>query len=112
MNMKDLKKEAKELKIKGYTKMEQGQLIEAISLAKVESQKVILEKDQPERKVEAPDNTNLAEVAGFHITSFILGHRLAFAIVVLAIVSGSFVFQYLTRPEPTLWEKLMGYLPF
>jgi len=109
--MKDLKKEAKELKIKGYTKMDQGQLIEAISLKKVEMEKVALEKDQPERKVEAPDNTKPAEVAGFHITSFLLGRRLASAIIILVIVGSGFAYKYLTR-EPTMWEKLMGYLPF
>ena len=114
MSIQDLKKEAKELKIKGYTKMDTAALTEAISTAKVENTRKHLEMEQA-AKVENTRKhleTPIADAVANDVSSFMSGRKFIGAGItfVLFVVTG--VLYYLTRPEPTMWEKLMGYLPF
>ena len=139
--LKDLKKTAKVLKIKGGYKMDKAQLIEAISLAEVEAKTKELEKETPVIKTDEtskPVQPTVAEKAGFSImrailaiVGFVVGivvtigsfigvgivgfftsRKVRYACGTIVLIVGGFWLHYLTRPEPTFWEKLMGYMPW
>ena len=113
--LKDLKIEAKELKIKGYSKMDKPALISAISVAKIENTRKHLHDEEKARlkatrkHLEEQPNTP-AEATGFHIPNFLLGRRIVAGSMVVTIIAIGGLLSYLTRPEPTAWDKLMNYL--
>lgn len=122
MSIQDLKKEAKELKIKGYTKMDAAALTEAISTTKVENTRKHLSVLTPLNS-DTPPDPSLAEKTGFTLARFFLekggnflgfitSRKFIFTTSTVALIGVGFYLNYLMRPEPTMLEKLMGYLPF
>jgi hypothetical protein len=127
MSIQDLKKEAKELKIKGYTKMDAAALTEAISTTKVENTRKHLDDQQKSvltpLNSDTPPDLSLAEKTGFTLARFFLekggnflgfitSRKFIFTTSTVALIGVGFYLNYLMRPEPTMLEKLMGYLPF
>lgn len=99
--VKELKKEAKNLSIKNFSKMKKGELIVAINVARTQDT-VSLEtpplKTQPTQKQRKVMK---------HKSQLVFGASVAVILVVVG-----FTLSYLTRPELTWYEKLMAYLPF
>jgi len=99
--VKELKKEAKDLSIKNFSKMKRDELNVAINVARTQD---TVSLEAPPLKTQ-PTPKQRKTMRRKSIWAF------SASMAVILIVTG-FTLAYLTRSEPTWYEKLMAYLPF